>query len=153
MHLLSWEYRLGVVFARLSWTTASRHSVVVQHHYQRARPANRSQQIMAAVWTIPSECIVFLSLRRTRTYYTSACRYAAAQTWMNILRRLEYSDIGKMVGKLAVRAACPGNLCTDTRYSPAERRLERLSGGLERPELDAWPVELSRRTPPFTWHL
>ena len=29
-----------------------------------------------------------------------------------------YSVIGKMVGKLAVRAACPGNLCADTRYSP-----------------------------------
>jgi hypothetical protein len=44
-----------LVLVWLSWTTASRHGIVVHHRYERARPANRGQQlqkIMAAVRTI-----------------------------------------------------------------------------------------------------
>jgi alkylhydroperoxidase family enzyme len=81
MHLCRSTGWVDVVLVRLSWTTASRHGVVV-HRQERAKPADRGQPQKAShrrSWRLSG-------LFRGEEERTSVYRYAAAQTqkWVRI---------------------------------------------------------------------
>jgi hypothetical protein len=89
MYSLIWEYRLDRGCARtLSWTTASRQGLVVHHHYERARPANRGQplqKITAAVWLFRARLMRDRAMHRFYVLlraHLEVRSHALSQKWM-----------------------------------------------------------------------